>query len=77
MAQYVEASQWFKDGDHSMVVQHGMTGHCYQCDAGMGHHGWIPSTKGGYIVCPGDWIIKDPKGEHYPCKLLTEAIDGN
>ena len=47
-------------------------------------HGWLDDSEGGYIVCPGDWIIRGVKGEYYPCKpdifeqtyLLIEDNDG-
>lgn len=41
---------------------------CQHCDQIMHFHGWIDTLEGGHIVCPGDWIIKGVKGEHYPCK---------
>ena len=56
----IEATQWFKDGDHPEVLVH--------------HHpklkncGWVDTLEGGHIVTPGDWIITGVKGEHYPCK---------
>jgi len=36
----------------------------------MDDHGWIDTTiiEGGHTVCPGDWIITDADGRHYPCK---------
>ncbi len=50
----VEATQWFKDGDHPEVV--------------ILKNGWIKTLEGGHIVTPGDYIITGIKGEHYPCK---------
>lgn len=41
---------------------------CGKCGCEMGDHGWIETFEGGFIVCPGDWIITGVKGEHYPCK---------
>jgi hypothetical protein len=52
----IEATQWFKEGDHPAVLK---------ADA---PHGWCPTLEGGHIVTPGDWIITGVKGEHYPCK---------
>jgi len=52
----IEATQWFKMGDHSAVVY---------------NHNSVPTIKtleGEHIVIPGDWIITGVKGEHYPCK---------
>ena len=53
----IEATQWFKDGDHPCVLRSRMQG-----------FGWINTLEGGHIVTPGDWIITGVKGEHYPCK---------
>ena len=44
------------------------TNTCEYCRDIMRNHGWIDTLEGGYIVCPGDWIITGVKGEHYPCK---------
>ena len=50
-----------------------------KCSRHMGLHGWIDTSEGGHIVCPGDWIITGVKGERYPCKpdifeLTYEAV---
>ena len=61
----IEATQWFKDGDHPAVGAYFPTG------KGAGRsltHGWISTLEGGHIVSPGDWIIRGIQGEHYPCK---------
>ena len=65
----IEATQWFKLGDHSGVVEYGEDG----C-------GWIETLEGGHVVSPGDWIITGVKGELYPCKpdifeLSYEPVD--
>jgi hypothetical protein len=68
----VEATQWFKNGDHPQdgpsesegeVVRYfrhpdvsGETS-CRHCDGRMHDHGWIDTLEGGHIVCPGDWVI--------------------
>ena len=52
----IEATQWFKVGDHPNVRQYN------------GNFGWIDTLEGGHIVTPGDWIITGVQGEHYPCK---------
>lgn len=57
----IEATQWFKMGDHPAVVE-------YLTFNGMAGHGWVETLEGGHIVTPGDWIITGVKGEHYPCK---------
>jgi hypothetical protein len=57
----IEATQWFKHGDHPKV----------EMDfAGSGDIvlGWISTLEGGHEVTPGDFIITGIKGEHYPCK---------
>lgn len=41
---------------------------CKYCGYIMHDHGWIDTLEDGHVVCPGDWIIKDIKGEFYPCK---------
>jgi hypothetical protein len=41
---------------------------CKYCGDEMGVHGWISTTEGGHIVCPGDWVITGVNGERYPCK---------
>ena len=52
----IEATQWFKDGDHPAVR--------------LSHDGYgaIDTLEGCHVVTPGDWIITGIKGEHYPCK---------
>jgi hypothetical protein len=54
----IEATQWFKHGDHPMV----------ETISPDSLNGWIQTLEGGHIVSPGDYIIKGIKGEHYPCK---------
>jgi len=66
----IEATQWFKMGDHPMVYE--VMGKPKEIN------GWIrivPTGKyaiktleGHHIVSSGDWIITGVKGEHYPCK---------
>lgn len=58
----VEATQWFKNGDHPMVIAYWV--HDPDCKS----RGWIDTLEGGHIVTPGDWIITGVKNEHYPCK---------
>ncbi len=41
---------------------------CGHCNEIMHIHGWIDIHENGRVVCPGDWIITDEKGEIYPCK---------
>ena len=58
----IEATQWFKHGDHPKVEM--------DCVVGPGDIilGWISTLEGGHEVTPGDFIITGIKGEHYPCK---------
>ena len=58
----IEATQWFKNGDHPAVVA------VITLDGLPHKNGWISTLEGGHIVTPGDWIITGVKGEHYPCK---------
>ena len=58
----IEATQWFKLGDHGAVEPF------FTHDPERVGYGWIKTLEGGHIVCPGDWIITGVKGEHYPCK---------
>ncbi len=44
---------------------------CEQCGLPMCGHGWIDSGGGGFNVCPGDWIITNAQGQHFPCKPDT------
>jgi hypothetical protein len=56
----IEATQWFKNGDHPAVVEASV-------NDGMNVH-LIETLEGDHIVTAGDWIITGVKGEHYPCK---------
>jgi hypothetical protein len=55
----IEATQWFKDGDHYAVIHASLSGMPVYV---------IDTLEGEMLVSPGDWIIKGVKGEHYPCK---------
>lgn len=66
----IEATQWFKDGDHPAVKRsQGTTasaispGILYQSK-----DYYIHTLEGKMLVSPGDWIITGVKGEQYPCK---------
>lgn len=61
----IEATQWFKDGDHPAVT--GLP-RWHQDYVWGDKRGWVNTLEGGHIVNPGDWIITGVKGEHYPCK---------
>jgi hypothetical protein len=64
----IEATQWFKHGDHEAVVEipynQPIDRHAIQ----PGQWGWVPTLEGGHLVSPGDWIITGVQGERYPCK---------
>ncbi len=62
----IEATQWFRDGDHPAVLRSPLDG--YPAGFVLYRDGWIQTLEGGHIVTPGDWIITGVKGEHYPCK---------
>jgi len=65
----VEATQWFKLGDHPAVEQHSKSlFRCSACRNAYFLHGRIKTLEGEHIVCPGDYIITGVQGEHYPCK---------
>lgn len=53
----IEATQWFKHGDHPHVSRHPEP-----------NLGFVHTLEGIMLVSPGDWIITGVKGEHYPCK---------
>lgn len=74
----VEATQWFKHGDHLAVWPADIRAHPSiphsdhmeggTCKAAYDAHGDIKTLEGWHLVCPGDWIIRGVKGEFYPCK---------
>jgi hypothetical protein len=63
----IEATQWFKHGDHPMVKKR-MIGDGINDKWIESNMGWIDTLEGGHVVTPGDWIITGVKGEVYPCK---------
>jgi hypothetical protein len=68
----IEATQWFKQGDHPMVCvpEDTSTANWSEDLQGLSHGslGIIDTLEGDMYVNPGDWIITGVKGEHYPCK---------
>src|SRR5258707_435562 len=62
----VEASQWFKDGDHPAVKP--IYGAGDRIDESCGHpsheHGLLKTADGTLGVCPGHWIVTDSNGQH-------------
>ena len=72
----IEATQWFKHGDHPEVNKL-PTIKSMEIGLALGDKsdgippsklGWVETLEGGHIVTPGDYIITGIKGEHYPCK---------
>jgi hypothetical protein len=66
----IEATQWFKMGDHPMVYE--VMGNLKEingwiCMTPTGEYA-IKTLEGHHIVSSGDWIITGVKGEHYPVK---------
>jgi len=59
----IEATQWFKHGDHPMVKQT----HTVELNM-VTPQAYIETLEGPHLVTSGDWIITGVKGEHYPCK---------
>jgi hypothetical protein len=70
----IEATQWWKWGDHPHVTY-------FEVDEdGNAIEFGIDTLEGWMIVTPGDWIITGVKGEHYPCKpdifeMTYEAVE--
>ena len=67
----IEATQWFKMGDHPAVKKPTTSLHLYwERRQGLpeGSLGEIQTLEGMMHVTPGDWIITSVEGEHYPCK---------
>lgn len=67
---FVDAVQWFKDGDHLKVTpMHGAGDRiCEACDHPSFEHGWCSTTRINHSVCVGDWIVTDIDGGSLPCK---------
>jgi hypothetical protein len=72
----VEASQWWKPGDHAAVI-HPVPAEVpvppAQPSASRApfprtHLGTIKTLEGWMLVTPGDFVIRGVHGEHYACK---------
>lgn len=57
----IQATQWFKHGDHPAVYKLGLA-------YARKDQGTIMTEEGPLLVSPGDMIITGVKGEKYPCK---------
>jgi hypothetical protein len=64
----IEATQWFKMGDHPAVEPYPFSDIAGNPDPAHKSYGWVKTLEGGHIVTPGDWIITGIKNENYPCK---------
>jgi hypothetical protein len=68
----IEATQWFKMGDHPAVYAATSDGTdtWYANEIGVKTEdlGMIDTLEGSFYVTPGDWIITGVKNERYPCK---------
>lgn len=60
----IEATQWFKHGDHPAVALMFSS----NPEPSSFAFGWVETLEGGHRVTPGDWIITGVEGELYPCK---------
>ena len=66
----IEATQWFKDGDHPAVTMRDVYTQ-NKISSGITYINKQPRIKtleGDLNVTEGDWIITGVQGEHYPCK---------
>ncbi len=68
----VEAERWFKLGDVKEAPILGWDKSdkrlCFYCGKSFAKHGRCETLEVYYVVCPGDYIIKDVEGEFCPCK---------
>ena len=66
----IEATRWYGSEGHEAVqrVDSRSLDVCQYCNLAYKEHGWMKTLRNSRIVCPGDWIITDTAGEHYPCK---------
>ena len=56
------------DFELRMITVSGTHPPCKECKSEMHRHGNVKTLEGFHIACPGDFIIRGIKGEHYPCK---------
>lgn len=66
----IEATQWFKDGDHP-AVERSLGTTSSAISPGILYRSkdfYVKTLEGNMKVTPGDWIITGVKGEYYPCK---------
>ena len=63
----IEATQWFKHGDHPAVGFVKQIEPCMLCRT-TADHGGISTPNGDIYVCPGDWIITGSNRQVTVCK---------
>jgi hypothetical protein len=74
----VEAAQWWRPGDHPVVVhpvpadvpiyEHGRDVAPTPAERAALPVGAIQTLEGWMLVRPGDYIVRGVAGEHYACK---------
>jgi hypothetical protein len=73
----IEATQWFKKGDHPEVYEYsGKAEHCWSCGHSGAEHGSLTSGHRDFTVCPGDYITSDAGGVALlRCKFFEEQYE--
>lgn len=68
----IEAVKFDTDGDMPEVELYMIDSDdewvCEKCGKPACKHGNVKTLEGFHIACPGDYIIRGIRGEHYPCK---------
>jgi len=80
----IEAELWLTFDDSNSILKEvkqvrdraAHEGRCNQCGKRHSEHGWLDMTGerskiAGYIICPGDWIVRGEKGNLYPVKATV------
>ena len=91
----IQAERWLVfDRDNSILSavkplrdRGDQVGKCKHCGKPHADHGWLDMLGekvkiAGYVVCPGDWIVRNPNGDIYPVKpsvfdALYEEVEGD
>ena len=77
----IEAMEFKGDGDVPEFDLHMIDADtqwlCQSCGKISTYHGNVKTLEGFHIACPGDYLIRGIKGEHYPCKpdIFKETYD--
>lgn len=64
----IEATQWFKKGDHEGVKCYTHAPGdciCSTCRHIWSEHGFIEQGPNSFVVCPGNWVITWTSGLKY------------